>query len=367
MPNGMIATLDQFTAEDREEMLLAAVEQENKKNTSAQIYVVDFNDLEDHLNTHDTNHQIIVNYMSHYTAVDVRKIEGEKLCIVLDSAMDPRGASVVEELQKSGFDVYFASAFKENSQVGIQFDLFSCSMFAFDHCVQFSYSQDVLYHQLQTQRESRTDHVTYWSDFPPNFLWNAQSLSKVLGPYEKMIEEKSPELLQQLMPNGLSYHTYIGQGRSIVQVEEDGKVHEVVRNNAINIHVFSKVHELYQQRKKEQYSIYKQMSTDIQRIEALSSASLADRKAIIEKLKDIQSDFAASSLKTEPRISPLIIQFKDIVSKCLLSCSTENEATAMMKSRLTKLTNRDAETHVTESVDSAVVNDAAPLKGYSND
>lgn len=365
MPSLKNASLDEFSAGERHEMLIAAVDQENKKNANAHIFVVDYLELEDHLGRYHSNHQVIVNCIGHYTAVDIRVINGKKSCIILDSAMDPRGEYTVEKLKEMGFDVYFAKAFQENSEVqNIQFNLCGCSMFAFDHCMQFSYAQDELYQQLQKKREFREDHATYWSDFPPNFLWNAQSLAKILLPYEKMIQEQSPELLQQPMPNGLSYATYIQQGRIVVPVEKDGQVCEVERNDSINIHVFSKVLELFERRKKELYDIYKNMTADIKKIEAIPSALLTDQKAIIAQLKELQSDFATVHVAIEPSTSPFIAQFNAIVSQSIPSLK-EQEAGLELKSKLVELKSGNAATPE-KLVEEIVVHEDTQLqtKGY---
>lgn len=348
MPSKIMSSLKDYSLTDRDEILLIAVEHENQKNPNARIHVIDIDELEQHIRSHDSNHQVIVRNSYHYTVVDVRDINGKKSCIVLDSAMDYRGTEASELLKASGFDVYFVKAFNEREEVeNIQFDLYSCSMFAMDHCVQLSHAPDALYQHLQEKREQRSDQATYWIDFPPNFLWNAQSLSKVLGPYEAMIRAESPELLQRPMPNGLSYLTYTQQGRIMVKKEKEDGVCEVEQNDSINVHVFSKAQALYLVAKAQHYELYKQMKSDIEKIEAMPASE--DRTKTIKQLKELQSDFAAQ-VKMDPHTSSFFTQFNSIVRSL-------NDNGMSMKAKIAELKNQASGTS-TESVD---VNDKVML------
>ena len=122
---------------------------------------------------------------------------------------------------------------------GIQKELYSCSMFAFDHCVQLGSTNPGFHTEIRRdsfmESDQENDRMLYWDKLPPNFIWNVQS-RKILQEYEKI---KPEEELTLRMPNGMSYREYIDRGICTYVDEEEGR--EVTRNESINVTVLHKV------------------------------------------------------------------------------------------------------------------------------
>lgn len=218
------------------EMLDYAVEHENRIHSHARITVVDLSELEPYIKDHSTEsrYRVIVNYNNHFTAVDVRQSEKGNSCIILDSCNDIRFYATYVRFLENGFsNPLVPSGMSYDPCRNLQSDLYSCSLFAFDHAVQLSNASDDFHDVLN---ETIKDGPLRWDSLPPNFIWNVQSM-KVLHAYKAAIERDNPDLLDEKMPCGLSFREYISQG--VCSYDIDGVL--VTRNESINANVFGAI------------------------------------------------------------------------------------------------------------------------------
>jgi hypothetical protein len=230
-----------YEAQDRDSFLNYAVEYVNATHDQGKIVLIDIDDLYKHLKNIDideslkfSRYQLIVRNEHHYTAVDIDKSIVPPSCIILDATNDPRMFHIYCSAKDSQFDAFCFMGYSMAPTKNLQTDAHSCSMFAFDHCVQLSCTHsNPDFHKMLAAKANEQDTL-FWDELPPNFLWNTQSLT-TLNEYAGLVVKKDPGSLDETMPNGLSFNEYIHQG--ICSYEEDGQ--EVRRNESINVHVFA--------------------------------------------------------------------------------------------------------------------------------
>jgi hypothetical protein len=226
--------IGQYSQNQRYELLHNAVNRENKENPKAKITIVDINELDTHIKTcKEERYRLIVKNSAHYTAVDVRNKEGKKSCIVLDAAGDSRGVAVAIAFSHNQFTPKFSGGLQGNPKANLQADAYSCSLFSFDHCVQL-YKADENLHEALCEKY---DFMIPYDAFPPNFVWNAQSI-KFLDAYALIAEKENPGILDKPMTNGFSFREYLQKGMCTYPSQEG---HLVTRNESINLHVLQTV------------------------------------------------------------------------------------------------------------------------------
>lgn len=230
-PKGMI----EFDTEHREKIVEAAVILENETNHGANISIVKFDDFEKYIddNKDKKRHRAIIEVHGHYMAVDILNNDTPKTCILLDAASDPRYYAALSLLENNyGYKVLSPCGFFHGEDdTSLQKDTSSCSMFAFDHCVQLSYAPDSLHTELMSKLDPEQADTFTWDKMPPNFIWNMQSLS-ILKKYQELY----PDRVNEITPyKGYTLEKYVQEGRGI----SDG-LHPVPVNDSINKHVFNK-------------------------------------------------------------------------------------------------------------------------------
>lgn len=269
-----IATISQYSPEERMELLRAAVAHVNAVNPDARINIINMKDLplfieQQHHQDLNQRYRLIVHTDGmHFTAVDVNPSQNS--CIVLDAAGDDRGAEVKNHFEQKGYTAYYASKLVANVaefRAKLQYDRYNCSMFALDHCIQLARSSDQLYQNMVDKvmalpldaddgrqgpdafediKEMKTlsfekANLVPWDCLPPNFLWNAQSLRQVLVPYAQRMEEVDPRALDQKL-SGMSYREYVATGMDKSRSSQ-GEI--VDQNRSIDKHVFSWADRIY--------------------------------------------------------------------------------------------------------------------------
>ena len=229
--------LSNLAAEERHQLLEAAIKRENEKlhASAPPLQVINSEDMLNHIKNvnideryHNSRYQLIVKSGWHYTVVDIDKREGKKSIVILDAANDIRGIRLRYAAIDNGYKVIFAGGLSWDPSSNLQKDSHSCSLFSFDHCVQLSHTEPDFHTHIAEKGDSYG--FVFWDNLPPNFMWNAQS-TKILDEYQnKMKDDPS---LDQVMSNGLSYHEYVALG---VCVYPDGTGVPVTRNESVNIH-----------------------------------------------------------------------------------------------------------------------------------
>lgn len=245
------ANLSEMTGVERHDLLQIAIKHENeKKSDQPPIQLIDSCDFIKHLDNDDiderfknSRYQLIINSNGHYTAVDIDKRDDKKSLIVLDAVNDPRCDDFLmnSEIYEKGYKLIRAMGLSWDSKSELQKDGYSCSLFAFDHCVQLSYTIPDFHAELESKGKATRNpkrRYVFWDDFPPNFVWNAQSI-KFLTAYEEKMKD-SISSLDEIMPNELSYHQYINLG-ICTHSDEWGAI---TRNDSINVHILSKIIDL---------------------------------------------------------------------------------------------------------------------------
>jgi len=174
--------------------------------------------------------RIIVSDLDHHTALDFDNRDPSKpKAIILDAAGSQSiicGITFV--LRKAGVAIFFV----DNGLGGgsLQSDRHSCSLFAVDHCIQLAASE-TLYELFEKKPENS---VLFWDDLPPNFVWNAQSLSG-LKAYKKQAKDRYPGCLdKKIPPNDMSYREYIRRGICTYPDTDSETGKQLIRNESIN-------------------------------------------------------------------------------------------------------------------------------------
>ncbi len=247
--------LSGMSGEVRHELLKIAIQHENEKRPERlPIQLIDESDFIKHITNEgiderfrSSRYQLLINSDGHYTCIDIDKRDGRKSLIILDATNDPRCDNLLmdAEVLKNGYKTIRALGLSWDEKKDLQKDHHSCSLFAFDHCVQLSCTTPNFHDELGSKRESKPSRFNinrryiFWDDLPPNFICNAQSI-KFLDAYEeKMRAAGTLDSLDEIMPNanGLSYREYIKSG--IVTYTEGEE--EFTHNESINLHILSKI------------------------------------------------------------------------------------------------------------------------------
>lgn len=252
MPN-QPRNIDEYTSEERHAILVSAVNHVNAVNPQARITIVSQDDLGAYLAQHKGDKEryrlIVINHV-HFTAVDVNPTQSS--CVVMDAAVDPRCEDVCKVLRDSQLQVNQPSLHgtisnpEPKKYTRLQNDSHSCSMFSLDHCIQFAHASDTLYDDISKFKsdlpEGEMKNLSVqgylpWDFFPPNFLWNAQSFSNILDPYENYMDAQNRTAeLQQPIPT-LSYQEYLEAG--VTHEMDPNTKKEIPRNRSIDKHVFT--------------------------------------------------------------------------------------------------------------------------------
>lgn len=300
-PTASPANIGIYSLEDRQKILEAAVSRVNEVTPEARISIVHSGHLEKYIEEHkaDPNrYRLIVHDDVHYTAVDVNP--RNKTCLVLDAALDDRGFKVNSTFKAHQYKSYFANGLISNQEEAaacrLQNDAYSCTMFALDHCIQLSQAPDSIYADISTKMANfpagsdlellaQIDYFP-WDALPPNFLWNAQSFSNVLIPYQERMNKDYPGVLQQKIPI-ISYDQYVQHATYTTIINEV----EVMRNQSINAHVFAWAERIYLSTDKAyKHSISNAMQLAINKMKG-QGFTTSLKKDKIDKLEAIKKEF----------------------------------------------------------------------------
>jgi hypothetical protein len=273
-----------YSGEDRLERIRSAVEMQNltRSADAPPIQMVEFDDLKQHLNDTDApddgRQVLLVKIQNHYLALDVLKKDGKKSCITLDAANDFRSYGVMNEFEEQGYTTYMASGLSEDIERNLQSDTSSCSLFAFDHCVQLSHENPVELHQ--NVEDWSVDEAFTWDKLPVNFLWNVQS-----NTFLKEYRETHEKEMSTVMQNGLTMEQYISRGG----YDETNSTH----NNSINVHVFSKVRDAHQLVEKDWIMTRREMASDMD--EKLVALRESNNTVDLKPLEELVHQFEQST------------------------------------------------------------------------
>lgn len=234
--------LGKYSLRKRHTLLEEAVAHINAKNDRVNIAIINEDEFINHLKNKDidskfiaSRYQLIIRYDNHYTAVDIDKRNNPPSCLILDAAGDSRYTFYSLNAFFLNYECAVVNGFSMDENKNIQRDKHSCSLFALDHCIQLSYTESDFHKFIFNNASKKTDdHFAKipWDALPPNFLWNAQ-LPSFLKQYEISVKKTAPSLLDQKMPNGLSYNEYLACGLVSYPVNDA----LVIRNESINIHI----------------------------------------------------------------------------------------------------------------------------------
>ncbi|PJD92525.1 MAG: hypothetical protein CK424_05320 [Legionella sp.] len=301
----------------RHQILKAAVDHENEINPKADIRMIDYQDLSQHFNDHpeDGRYRLLVHVRGHYLAVDVRQHNGKKSCLILDAANDYRCDTLITPIfVEHDFTPFAAGGMigdgvengpYEFDTTNLQKSATGCSMFALDHCVQLAKAADTIYNIEKTEEYDGVFTFT-WDCLPPNFVWNAQSLTLL-----KRYEAANPGRSREVMPNGMTLEDYVKQGTV------EGK------NQSINIHVFSKAHDDYAQQlvspvmsqpspnlqaKQDVLALMDKVIENLEKSTSHGSKMSKDQK--LESLKDIRDSYARGSTDDAPLTAATLGRFQ---------------------------------------------------------
>lgn len=279
------------------DMIQASVESENRDNPNAHIRLLGIDELDHYLANHqeEGRQQLIIYNGNHFTAADILVEDGIKSCIVLDAANDSRFLAVEDCFNQAGYATYTACSFSFSDK-NLQTDVFSCPLFALDHCAQFAKTSDAI-HSVVKDKSDEINSFT-WDVLPPNFLWNIQSV-QTKNEYAK----RYPTEAAKPMHNQISFNAYTDLG-----LVRDSKGKEY--NHSIIVHVFETVEATYITQQRDQAlakmdgkieEVMAKEKQEPQQIEALytireelaHSADLSQFKALMQSF-----DAAATPPKT---------------------------------------------------------------------
>jgi hypothetical protein len=273
-----------YSGQERLERIRSAVEMQNltRSADATPIQLVEFDDLKQHLNGmnagEDSRQVLLVKIQNHYLALDVLQVDGKKSCISLDAANDYRSYGVMMEFMGQGYTTYMASGLSEDIERNLQSDTSSCSLFAFDHCVQLSHENPVELHQ--NVEDWSVDEAFTWNKLPANFLWNVQSNS-----FLKEYSQTNAKEMRTVMHNGLTMEQYISRGGY-------GKTQES-QNNSINAHVFSKVQDAHRLVEMDWLMTRKEMASDMD--DTLVTLRENNNTVDLEPLEQLMHQFEQST------------------------------------------------------------------------
>lgn len=228
------------------ELMLKSVSTINNEIQGAQLTLIDVIDLKSTISKIENGQrqQLIVASGPHYTAVEIDKRNDPPRAIVLDAAGDPRSNRIFLNVSKLIPETFSVDGFGKDDIGGIQKDHFSCPLFTLDHCIQLATTD--IYETMPLKNAERDDGCCFisWNDLPPNFVWNAQTIKR-LEHYQRIAEEREPGCMdRQIPPYGITARQYLEQSRCEYPDPNSANESIVVRNEAINLQILSRIEEI---------------------------------------------------------------------------------------------------------------------------
>lgn len=294
-----------YTPEVVRDMIQASVEHENRENPQAHLQIIEMDKLAKYLEStqEEGRQQLIIYKGNHYMAADILVKNGVKSCILLDAANDPRYLAAETCFNAAGYKTYTACGFSFSPDKNLQADVYSCSLFALDHCAQFAKTPDTIHSQV----EARSDEINsfYWDVMSPNFLWNMQSTVT-----KNQYTERYPAEAAMPTPNQISFNAYTDLG---LVTDSSGKQ----RNNSINAHVFETVETIYVTQQREQ---------------ALAKMDSKIEEVMGQKKPDTQQIETLHTIRVQLAQSSDLSQFEDLAQR--FDAAANPTKTSMLRSAL---------------------------------